>query len=155
MFTPLEEAMARKVVIVHETNDVNEVAIENVSTTEEVFVQAGDIVKGGRQDRVLSVDLILPASRVRCRCPLFAWRTGVGRNGRGPTGLFTVSKGMVATKGLKLAASGTLRKSGCGMACYPAKTIRSVAYDARSELSGSSLQLALENLKVQESATSI
>jgi len=33
--------------------------VENVGDSE-VFVQAGDIVKGGRQDRVLSVDLLLP-----------------------------------------------------------------------------------------------
>jgi ARG and Rhodanese-Phosphatase-superfamily-associated Protein domain len=49
LFTPLQEAMERKVVIVHETSDVNELAIENVSKTEEVFVQAGDIVKGGNK----------------------------------------------------------------------------------------------------------
>ena len=61
LYTPLQDAMARQIVIVHETSNVNELAIENVSATDEVFVQAGDIVKGGRQDRVLSVDLILPA----------------------------------------------------------------------------------------------
>ena len=57
----LEEAMARKLVIVHETGEVNELSIENVSASDEVFVQAGDIVKGGHQDRVLAVDLIVPA----------------------------------------------------------------------------------------------
>jgi len=58
---PLQEAMERKAVIVHETSEVNELSIENVSQSEEVLVQAGDIVKGGRQDRVLAVDLIMPA----------------------------------------------------------------------------------------------
>ena len=61
LYTTLQSAMERQLVIVHETSHVNELAIENVSTTEDVFVQAGDIVKGGRQDRVLSVDMILPA----------------------------------------------------------------------------------------------
>src|SRR5438445_44574 len=61
LFVPLQEAMERKLVIVHETSEVNELTIENVSQTEEVFVQAGDIVKGGQQDRVLAVDLIIPA----------------------------------------------------------------------------------------------
>jgi len=46
-FVSLEAALKRKLVIVHETSDVNELAIENVSPVEEVFVQAGDIVKGG------------------------------------------------------------------------------------------------------------
>src|SRR5713101_911656 len=31
LFTPLQEAMDRKVLIVHETSEVNELAIENVS----------------------------------------------------------------------------------------------------------------------------
>src|SRR5688572_28640197 len=59
-FLTLQDAMQRKVVIVHETKDVNELAIENVSEDQEVYVQSGDIVKGGQQDRVLAVDLIVP-----------------------------------------------------------------------------------------------
>ena len=55
----LQEAMAKGTVKVHETGSVNELTVENVGS-DEVFVQAGDIVKGGRQDRVLSVDLLLP-----------------------------------------------------------------------------------------------
>ncbi|TMJ26233.1 MAG: hypothetical protein E6G96_14590 [Alphaproteobacteria bacterium] len=55
----LQEAMAKKVVEVREIGRVNEVQIENVGD-EEVFIQAGDIMKGGQQDRVLSSSLMLP-----------------------------------------------------------------------------------------------
>jgi hypothetical protein len=55
----LQEAMAKGQVQVIETGRVNELQIENTGT-DEVFVQAGDIVKGGRQDRVLTVSLLLP-----------------------------------------------------------------------------------------------
>jgi hypothetical protein len=55
----LEEAIAEGQVKVSETGAVNDLNIENVGS-HEVFVQAGDMVKGGRQDRVLSVDLLLP-----------------------------------------------------------------------------------------------
>jgi hypothetical protein len=55
----LAEALAAKKVIVHETSSVNELAVENLSD-EEVFIQSGDIVKGGRQDRALTASLMLP-----------------------------------------------------------------------------------------------
>ena len=55
----LQEALARAAVKVRETGSVNELTVENFGS-DEVFVQAGDIVKGGHQDRVLSVDLLLP-----------------------------------------------------------------------------------------------
>ena len=55
----LQEAMAKGTVTVHETGQVNELTIQNLGN-EEVFVQSGDIVKGGRQDRVLMVSLLLP-----------------------------------------------------------------------------------------------
>jgi hypothetical protein len=60
----LEEAMAKGVVRVYETGSVNELDIENLGA-DEVFVQSGDIVKGGRQDRVLSVSLVLPSKSGR------------------------------------------------------------------------------------------
>ena len=55
----LQEALAKNQVLVHETGDVNRLIIENRGG-EEVFVQAGEIVKGGKQDRVLTVSLLLP-----------------------------------------------------------------------------------------------
>ena len=58
-FLTLEEALIQKKVIVRETREVNRLTIQNIST-EDVYVQSGDIVKGGAQDRMLVVDLILP-----------------------------------------------------------------------------------------------
>lgn len=54
----LEEALAKGAVEVRETGSVNALEIENLGDSE-VFVQGGDIVKGGRQDRVLAVSLLL------------------------------------------------------------------------------------------------
>jgi hypothetical protein len=57
----LQEAMDRQLFRVYETSDVNELAVENVSKTFDVFIQSGDIVKGGKQDRILGVSIIIPA----------------------------------------------------------------------------------------------
>ena len=55
----LQEALEKKKVRVIETGNVNQLAVENLAD-EDVFIQAGDIVKGGQQDRALTVSLILP-----------------------------------------------------------------------------------------------
>lgn len=55
----LQEALANGSAQVRETGNVNQLEVENAGETE-VFIQAGDIVKGGRQDRVLTVSLIIP-----------------------------------------------------------------------------------------------
>lgn len=54
----LEEALAKGTARLFETGNVKMLNIENLGD-EEVFIQAGDIVKGGRQDRVLSVSMLL------------------------------------------------------------------------------------------------
>src|SRR5271163_2413901 len=41
----LEQAVAEHKIVVYETRNVNELAIENVST-EDIFIESGDIVKG-------------------------------------------------------------------------------------------------------------
>ena len=56
----LDEAIDQRKVVVYETRNVNELAVENVSN-EDVFIESGDIVKGGAQDRTLKDDLILPS----------------------------------------------------------------------------------------------
>jgi hypothetical protein len=55
----LEEALKQKKVVVHETDNVSQLAVENLSPDTDIYVQSGDIVQGGKQDRVLAVDLVL------------------------------------------------------------------------------------------------
>src|SRR5215472_615836 len=54
----LAEAFDKKTVEEREMGQVNELTIENKGD-EEIFIQAGDIVKGGQQDRVLAISLLL------------------------------------------------------------------------------------------------
>ena len=153
-FVPLQEAMERKAVIVHETSEVNELSIENVSQIEEVLVQAGDIVKGGQQDRVLAVDLIMPARSGKM--PIAAFCVEQGRwqqRGQERAAQFTSSYDMATTKNLRMATKQAKSQSGVwkGVAETQAKLSGSVNADVRSIASRSSLQLALENEKVQQS----
>ena len=153
-FLSLEEAMARKVVIVHETREVNELAVENISRTEEVFIQAGDIVKGGQQDRVLAVDLIVPARSGRI--PVDAFCVEHGRwSGRGeePMAAFTISEQM-ATKELKMAAKQARSQAEVWAKVDEAQVKLSASTNAnvRAHASASSYQLSLENERVRESA---
>jgi hypothetical protein len=81
----LEEALQKGAVRVHETSNVNQLEIENLAG-EEVFVQVGDIVKGGKQDRVLTVSLALPP-----------------RSGRVPIASFCVEQGRWTARGAESA----------------------------------------------------
>jgi len=72
---PLDEALTKGFVQVYETGSVNELAIENRGD-EEVFVQSGDIVKGGQQDRALTVSLLLPAHSGRIPIAAFCVERG-------------------------------------------------------------------------------
>lgn len=75
-FIPLDEAMEQKSVIVHETGTVGQLEIENLSELLDLYVQAGDVVKGGRQDRTLGVDFVLPAKSGRVLRSVAATRRG-------------------------------------------------------------------------------
>jgi hypothetical protein len=80
-YLPLKEALELKKVVVYETQNVNELAIENLSDSD-VFVEGGDIVKGGQQDRVLGNDFVIPAKSGRV--PISAFCVEPGRwNQRG------------------------------------------------------------------------
>src|SRR4030095_1625949 len=74
-FLTLQEALAQKKVIVYETKDVNELAIRNLSN-QDVYVQAGDIVRGGDQDRMISLDFIVPRNSKRMPIAAFCVESG-------------------------------------------------------------------------------
>src|SRR5581483_5884559 len=99
----LEEAMAKGTVKVRETSNVNELEIENLGT-EDVFVQSGDIVKGGKQDRTLMVSLLLPPKSGRV--PIASFCVEQGRwspRGREDSAQFASAAAAVPSRELKLA----------------------------------------------------
>src|SRR5438876_6182640 len=103
-FLTLEEALFQKKVIVRETREVNQLTIENVSG-EEVYVQSGDIVKGGQQDRMLVVDLILPPHSSKIPIAAFCVENGRwSQRGSEAVTVFTSSSNSVASREVKLAA---------------------------------------------------
>src|SRR5262245_40732382 len=103
-FLTLQEALAQKKVIVYETKDVNELAIRNVSK-QDVYVQAGDIVRGGDQDRMISVDFIVPRQSKRMPIAAFCVESGRwNRRGSENNASFGSSTNFVTSKQLKLAA---------------------------------------------------
>jgi hypothetical protein len=102
----LQEALAQKKFIVHETGTVNELSVENVSTDFEVFVQADDIVKGGQQDRVLAYDLVVPPDSGRVALASFCVEAGRWqRRGSEDVAQFSGSNGQLPGKALRLAVS--------------------------------------------------
>lgn len=103
-FLTLQEALAQKKAKVYETKDVNELAIRNLSN-QDIYVQSGDIVRGGDQDRMISVDLIVPPRSGRM--PIAAFCVEAGRwskRGNEENASFSSSENSIATKDLKLAA---------------------------------------------------
>jgi hypothetical protein len=148
----LQEALEQKKVVVYETKDVNELAIENLSN-EDVYVQSGDIVKGGQQDRMLGVDLIVPPKSGRMPIAAFCVEHGRwSKRENEQAGVFSSSAEVVATKDLKLAAKRSESQGAVweNVTVAQDKLSANVGRSVNSTVSASSLQLSVENPKVQE-----
>ncbi len=150
----LQEALEQKKVVVYETKSVNELSIENVSN-EDVYVQSGDIVKGGQQDRLLAVDLIVPAKSGKIPIAAFCVEQGRwSKRGNEQVGNFSSSTDGAATKDIKLAAKRANSQSGvwANVAATQDKLSESLGTKVNASESASSLQLAVEHQKVRETA---
>lgn len=148
----LDEALEKKKLIVYETGNVGELEIENISD-KPVYIQSGDIVKGGRQDRVLQYDLVVqPKSG---KIPINSFCVEHGRwSGRGneSSQAFNSSKNQVSSKKLKIAAK--LEESQQNVwnevSAVQEKLSTNLSKSVRSNESQSSLQLTLEDKDVQK-----
>ena len=149
----LSEALAKGMVEVRETGSVNELVIINHSK-ELVFLNAGDIVKGGRQDRTVKDDLILPPHSGEISLAAFCVEHGrwTGR-GQEKAEVFSSNSNMLSTRRQKLASryennqsevwSGVAEQQlglNSNVGILAGKSV-----DVRSPASSSSLQLSLEN----------
>ena len=147
----LQEALDKKLFVVYETSDVNELEVENLSKEFDVFIQSGDIVKGGRQDRVLAVSIIIPARSGRVSIEAFCVESGRWtKRGNEESDKFTSSNDRIVTKELKIAANGERSQQEVWKQVSEAqsKLGKAVGGSVTSDASASSLQLSLENRQV-------
>jgi hypothetical protein len=151
-FLTLQEALAQKKVKVYETRDVNELAIRNLSN-EDIYVQAGDIVRGGEQDRMISVDFIVPPKSGRMPIAAFCVESGRwNKRGNEDAAEFSSSENSAATKELKLAAKSANSQQAVwqNVTVAQGKLSQNVNATVSSPVSRSSLELSVENSKVKE-----
>ena len=111
-FITLNEALEQKAIVVHETSNVNLLAVENTSDRYDIFLQSGDIIKGGRQDRLISIDLIVPPKSGRIPITSFCVESGRWhQRGQESAAHFSMNTAQ-AGRDIKLAAN----SGGLGMA---------------------------------------
>jgi hypothetical protein len=149
----LQEAMERKLFVVYETSDVNELEVENLSKEFDVFIQSGDIVKGGKQDRVLAVSIIIPARSGRVSIQAFCVESGRWtKRGSEDSTKFNSSNDRIVTKELKIAANAARSQQEVWdkVSDAQARLSKTVGAPVAATESSSSLQLSLENKEVAQ-----
>lgn len=152
-FLTLQEALAQKKVAVYETKDVNELAIRNLSN-QDIYVQAGDIVRGGDQDRMISVDFIVPPKSGRMPIAAFCVESGRwNKRGKEENASFASSENS-ATNGLKLAAKSEKSQQAVwdNVKVVQASLTENVGASVNSSISASSMELSMEDSKVKETS---
>ena len=151
-FLTLQEALAQKKARVYETKEVNELAIQNLSN-QDVYVQSGDIVRGGDQDRMISIDFIVPPNSGRMPIAAFCVESGRwSRRGSEVAGEFSSSNNSVATRDLKLAAKSAKSQEAvwANVSVAQEKLSKNVGATVNATDSATSFELSVENTKVKE-----
>ena len=154
-FLTLQEALEEKKAVVHETGNVSQLSVENVADDVYIYIHSGDIVRGGKQDRVVALDCIVPPKSGKQPLGSFCVESGRWR-GRGGEAVreFSSSANMLSSKELKLAAKkeGSQQKVWQEVAQEQDRLGKSVGGSVKAATSPSSLQLSLEDMKVKEYA---
>ena len=154
-YITLQEAIEQKKVVVYETGSVNELAIENLGE-KDIYIQSGDIVKGGRQDRVFPDDFVLQTRSGRVPINSFCVEHGRWtKRGGEASDHFSASNQALPMKSLKLAARSSSegqQRVWSEVEKSNRKVAASVGYAAEAPPSPSptSMQMALDNKQVSE-----
>lgn len=152
-YITLSEALEKKYVTIVETGTVNTLSVTNNSKAF-IFINAGDIVKGGKQDRTIGVDIIIPPLEKNMDLVSFCVESGRWTN-RGDESVseFSVNEEMLPSRNLKISARKEKDQSAVWSEISAQQEqlntnvskIKGSTVDLRSEKSASSLQLTLEN----------
>ncbi len=146
-YVTLEEALAKESITLHETGSVNQIELEYTGEVD-LFICAGELVKGGRQDRALPFDLIIGKQSGRSPLPSFCVESARwGRRGAESAAQFTVSEHFLASKQARLAAKLDRDQGGVWKSVGEAVQHMSTSLGAKvaSSESPTSYKLALEH----------
>jgi len=152
-FLTLQEALVGKQAHIFETGAVNELMVENLSKDQEIFIQAGEIVRGGKQDRVVGVDLIIAARSGKIPLKSFCVEQGRwSRRGSESVAEFSASPKLAYSKKMKLAINSKAdqREVWNEVAESQRRLSANLAGEVASPASPSSLQLSLENKDLEK-----
>lgn len=143
-FITLEEGMAQNVVTVSEKENaqVAELQVENRSD-KPLFIQCGDVVKGGKQDRTIQASLVVPPNSGKMDIPSLCVEQSrwTGKAG------FDSSSNSASTNGMKIAVlSGSQGEVWEKVADYK----RKAAQMTGSESATSSLNEEMDNEKMKK-----
>ena len=154
-FVTLEQALKDEKVTVGETGNVRNLVISSTYAEEYVFIQAGDMVKGGKQDRTLSTDLIVPPGAKKIPLQSFCVESGRWRaRGTEKVDKFSMSTNQVASRDLRVASRyrRSQQEVWDNAAELQEKLSHNVGKSVQSPVSSSSLELTLGNKDVRKHA---
>ena len=151
-YVSLAEAFEKKHVNIHETGTVRQLEVENLSETVDIFIQAGDVLKGGRQDRTIGIDFIIPARSGRIPVPAFCVEMGRWhKRGAESERHFSSSSHSLFAKALRLATKRACNQSDVwGSVANSQKTLGSALdKSVQAAASPTSYQLSVEDDDLQ------
>jgi hypothetical protein len=152
-YVTLKEAMEKDWVKIIETSDVNELMITN-NSDKTIFIHAGDIVKGGKQDRVLAYDMIIEPNAKKQKLSSFCVEAGRwNQRGEEDSYAFESTTKMLTSRDLKIASKKDNEQGEVWseVAEQQNKLSENTSYFAQKEVdvknaeSESSLELTLDN----------
>ena len=152
-YITLQEALEKGLVKIVETGSVGNLKIINNAENVNIFIQSGDIVKGGRQDRTIKYDYIITPRRKEISLSSFCVEHGRwAKRGNEAGDKFSSSSERLAGRELQMAAKYEGNQSRVWEEVGKAqdKLSDNIGTSVRSRESESSLQLTLENKDLNE-----
>ncbi len=147
----LQEALEANVAVVHETGTVNTLAVENLSPDCELFIQEGDMIRGGKQDRMIAVDMLVSPKSGRIPLSVHCVESGRMRQ-RGNEAVTHFNKSDQFAVGNELRYANAKHEQGAvweNVKRDQEKLTANLGVKVNAADSETSLQLALENEALQ------
>ena len=151
-YLTLAEGCGQQIVEVFETGRVGRLAVWNKSTDRPLFIQVGELLKGGLQDRTVATDLVLdPGEKFESLPSYCVERARWSKRQAEDHTKFTPSQEFVSTKPLRKSVEQRADQAEVWAAVSKAQSDMAAAVPGykESEASPSSYKLSLEDAELQ------